>query len=495
MSNKKRWVVALSLLLSLSSWSQPVQAAVGTATNDAAILTRLVGYLEKAKAEPIWPGYDLTAFTLIYGNGDAYYLLNASRASSSMRLKGQPVPSLAGVKRLEGETIRRLGLATDNVWDEKDVDGERVFIVKQLPQANTAETLDPIHEFLTLFHETFHFTAQESFMHRMANGDERILDAEDFAYTQLEASLLARLIGETNPNSLKTGALLYLAVRQKHERVIPKKYADYRHGMTVTEGTAQYLTDKFFERNYPKGTSNHIAYSTSRLKEALEKPQEADRSRYYVMGAALCHLLDRLMPDWKGRFSDYVDSLDGLLAEAVSYSYRPEETLQQVGNHYNIDQELFRYKAQFQAKAAEESREIEQVMTAFRSQGATRLSLKLPSHLVSMGGSWAESWDIEDGRRLTRGKLLEFTHAKTKQPVLTMENVIAIRHTMPKVLKIELYRDLEPSEIRINGKPLLAGFSVASGSLEVDQPGFKLRAQQAVLRREGDGFDVEVTSP
>lgn len=495
MNNKIRLVLAVSLLLSLSSWSQPIHAAEGTASKDAAILTRLVGYLEKAKEEPIWPGYDLTAFTLIYGNGDAYYLLNASRASSSIRLKGQSVPSLPGVTRLEDETIRRLGLATDNVWDEKIVDGERVFIVKQLEQANTAETMDPIHEFLTLFHETFHFTAQESFMHRMASGDERILDAEDFAYTQLEASLLARLIGETNPNSLKTGALLYLAVRQKHESLIPKKYADYRQGMTVTEGTAQYLTDKFFERNHPKGTSNHIAYTTSRLKAALEKPQEADRSRYYVMGAAVCHLLDRLMPDWKGRFSDYVDSLDGLLAEAVKYQHRPEETLQQLGNHANLDQELSRYKAQFQAKAAEESREIEKIMTAFRSQGATRLSLKLPSHLVSMGGSWVESWDLADGRRLTRGKLLEVTHAKTKQPVLSMENVIAIRHTMPKELAIELYRNLEPSEIRVNGKPLPAGSSVASGSLEVDQPGFKLRAQQAVLRRGGDGFHIEVTSP
>ena len=495
MSNKKRLTLALTLLFSLSSWSQPIDAAVGTTSSDAAILTRLVGYLEKAKAEPIWPGYDLTAFTLIYGHGDAYYLLNTSRASSSIRLNGELVPSLPGVKRLEGETVKRLGLATDNVWDEKDVDGERVFIVKQLPQAKTAETLDPIHEFLTLFHETFHFTAQESFMHRLANGDERILDAEDFAYTQLEALLLARLIGETNPNSLRTGALLYLAVRQKHESMIPKNYADYRQGMTVTEGTAQYLTDKFFERSHPKGTSNHIAYTTSRLKEALEKPQAADRSRYYVMGAAVCHLLDRLMPDWKGRFSDYVDSLDGLLAEAVGYQHRPEETLQQLGNRYNIEQELSRYKAQFQAQAAEEAREIEGIMTAFRSQGATRLSLKLPSHLVSMGGSWVESWDIADGRRLTRGKLLAFTHTTTKQPVLTMENVIAIRHPMPKVLKIELYRDLEPSEIRVNGKPLLASFSVASGSLEVDQPGFKLRAQQAVLGRGEDGFHIDVISP
>ncbi len=495
MSNKIRLVLAISLIFSLSTWSQPIHAAVGTASNDAAILTRLVGYLEKAKEEPIWPGYDPTAFTLIYGNGDAYYLLNASRGSSSIKLNGQPVPSLAGVTRLEGETIRRLGLATDNVWVEKNVDGERVFIVKQLAQANTAETLDPIHEFLTLFHETFHFTVQESFMHRMASGDERILDAEDFAYTQLEASLLARLIGETNPNSLKTGALLYLAVRQKHESMIPKKYADYRQGMTVTEGTAQYLTDKFFERNHPKGTSNHIAYTTSRLKEALEKPQEADRSRYYVMGAAVCHLLDRLMPEWKGRFSDYVDSLDGLLAEAVGYQHRPEKILQQLGNHANFDQELSRYKAQFQAKAAEESREIEQVMTAYRSQGALRLSLKLPSHLVSMGGSWIESWDMAGGRRLTRGKLLEFTHAKTKQPVLSMENVIAIRHSMPKELKIELYRNLEPSAIRVNGIPLPAGSSAASGSLEVDQPGFKLRAQQAVLGRGEDGFHIEVISP
>jgi hypothetical protein len=488
--------LAISLLLLLFTLPRPIQAAVQPAPRiDEVVLTHLVGYLESAKDEAIWPGYDLAAYTLVYGIGDTYYLLNAPSTSSSKRLEGQPLPSPPGVSRLENETVRRLGLATDNVWDEKDVEGERVFIVKQLPQANTADTLDPIHEFLTLFHETFHFTAQESFMHRMASGDERILDEEDFAYTQLEASLLARLIGETNPNSLKTGALLYLAVRQKHESVIPKKYADYRQGMTVTEGTAQYLTDKFFERSHPKATSNHIAYTTSRLKEALEKPQEADRSRYYVMGAAVCHLLDRLMPDWKGRFSDYVDSLDGLLAEAVSYQHLPEETIQQLGHHDNIDQELSRYKAQFQAKAAAESREIEQVMTAFRSQGATRLSLRLPSHLVSMGGSWVESWDLADGRRLTRGKLLEFTHAATKQPVLSMENVIAIRQTMPKVLKIELYRTLEPSEIRMNGEPLLAGSSVASGSLEIDQPGFKLRVRQAILRREGDGLHVDVTSP
>ncbi len=491
---KKR--LAISLFLLLAMLPQPIQAAAKPApSHDEVVLTRLVGYLNSAKEGPVWPGYDLTSYPLVYGTGDTYYLLNAPPTSTSKRLDGRPLPSLPSVKRLEGETVRRLGLATDNAWDEKHVDGERVFIVKQLAQAKTAETLDPIHEFLTLFHETFHFTAQENFMHRMAKGDERLLDAEDFAYTQLEASLLARLIGESTPNSLKTGAMLYLAVRQKHDSMIPKNYADYRQGMMVTEGTAQYLTDKFFERSHPKGASNHIAYTTSRLKAALEKQQDPDRSRYYVMGAAICHLLDRLMPEWKGRFSDYVDSLDGLLAEAVSPQQRPEEIIQQLGKRYNIDAELSRHKAQFQAQAAAESREIEHVMTEFRSQGATRLSLKLPSHLVSMGGSWVESWDIADGRRLTRGKLLAFTHAKTKQPVLTMENVIAIRHTMPKVLTVELYRNLEPSAIRVNGKPLLAGSSVASGSLEVEQPGFKLRAQQAVLRREGDGFHIEVTSP
>lgn len=495
MSHLKHPLLALALLFSLTALPQPIQAAEAPVSNDAVVLGRLAGYLEKAQDEPIWPGYDLTAFTLIYGIGDTYYLLNAPRASASLQFEGKSVSSLPDVKRLDDETVRRLGLNTDNVWDEKDVAGERVFIIKQLAEAKTTETLDPIHEFLTLFHETFHFTAQESFMHRMANGDERMLDAEDFAYTQLEASILARLIGETDPSSLKTGSLLYLAARQLHERAIPKTYADYRHGMYVTEGTAQYLTDKFFERTHAKGTSNHIAYSTSRLKAALEKPQEADRSRYYVMGAAVCHLLDRVMPAWKGRFSDYVDSLDGLLAEAVSYSRRPEETLQQQGKQHDFEQELSRYKAQFQAKAAEEAHEIEQVMTAFKSQGKTRVSLTMPSHLVSMGGSWLESWDLAEGRRLTRGKLLEFTNAKTKQPVLSMANVVTIRHATPKVQEIDLYRNLQPSEIRVNGKVVPPGASTASGSLEISQPGFMLHVQEATLRREGEGYRIDVIRP
>ncbi len=482
-------VLAIVCLITLSATGIPAYAA-----GDQVILKRLMGYVKNSKEHPVWPGYDLTAYTLIYGIGESYYLISAPHSTASIQFDGQAIPTLPGIKRLKPEVVQRFQLAADHVWAEKNIDGKPVFVVKQIAEAKTAKTLDPIHEFLTFLHENFHVTVQESFMYRMANGDERILDAQDFAYTQLEASLLAHLLDETNPSKLKEGVGLYLAVREKHESLIPKAYADYRQGMTVIEGTAQYLTDVFFKRSHPSGAYNHVAYSIPRLKTALAKTQEPDRGRYYVMGAASSHLLDRLMPRWKERFSNYVASLDALLAEAVGYQHRSQDTLRQLGGRYGVARALSGFVAQYSAIAAKEAKEIEEVLKAYRLQGSSRLSLKLPSHL-SMGGKWAESWDLPGDRQITRAKLTEVSRRDRKKNLLSLADGIHICNHVSGCWLIELYRNLEPSDILMDGKPLAADFLTATGSLDISQPGFTLHATEARVERQKDGYGFELIKP
>lgn len=480
-------------LLALLILIQPALALEPSKPNDEVILRRLVDYLQREKDRPVWPGYDLTAQNLVYGIGNTYYLLSATKATAA-RIDGEAIPALSGVKRLDATTVQRLQLGTDHVWDDKQVAGEQVFVVKQIAQAKTAETLDPIHEFLTFLHENFHVTIQNGFMTRFGKGDERLLDARDFAYTQLEASLLARLLDEANPKKLREGVQLYLAVRETHEKLVPKAYADYRQGMTATEGTAQYLTDKFFKSSHPTGTKNHIAYSIPRLKATLLETQEADRSRYYAMGAAACHLLDRLMPRWKERFSTYVDSLDGLLAETVDYQHRPKETMRQLAGRYGVEQALSRYAAQYRKIAKAMAKEIAEVLKAYRQQGRSHLSLKLPPfEEAAQGGKWAESWDLPDDRQLNRVKLFEVSQRKTGEAVVSLTNGIYISKEASGRTIVELYRNLEPGEIRLNGRALST--EAATGSLEIAQEGFLVRAREATVKRKPHGFDIDILKP
>jgi hypothetical protein len=490
----------LSVLLLTVAFAMPIgmPALPAIAAHEAespfslARLKRLESEIERYRSlRSDWPGYDLLAYTLVFADSQGTaYLLNAAPTGSQLSKESQAVPGLKRIRRIDREAFTRLELVSEHTYDTKTLGDETIYLVAPLPHP------DPLHEFLTLLHEVFHDYQVANLAIPFSNGNELYVSADDYAYTQVEAHLLARLSGETNSGRLRQGLTLYRAVRALHAGILSKKPTAYRQGMDIMEGTAQYLTDKYYQKARPDNEGNRIALTGAKLRARLLEPQLADRDRYYHMGAALAHLLDRIVPDWKTRFVPPSASFDSILAEHLGKADSPHEVLRSLGPSYSLQSRLSTAQAAFESMAKSAANELEEALKRHRDGGSTRLRIIFSARSgLSMGGSWVVYRDMPNGERLTEAKLYEVKKDGAVEPLVRYTGT-AVTRSMGDTFDLDFQRAITPGDLLIGGQAFVPAAHPQRGTLRLDRAGVQLKIRLAEVEQESDGtLTIRVVEP
>ena len=459
-------------------------------------LQRLEACLELYARTPRgWPGYDLLAYTLVFADDQGTaYLMNTQPGGSVLEADAAPVPGLKRLRRLAPEAVKRYGLASSGIHETKNFGEEIIQIVTPIPHP------DASHEFTVLLHEAFHGYQDEHFVHAQGLGNDSTLSEADYVHFQAEAWVLAALLDVRDPAKLRRGLTLYRSLQARHARLVPPGFTAYRQGMTITEGTAQYLANRFLSRLDPDAHQHHTGYTPQHLQAALRRLQDAeDRTRYYTMGSALCLILDELLPSWKGRLTDLNVSFDSLLAEVVPSPEDPDAAIRDLGPEFRLEsrqQEARSAYARIQAAEAEEKR---QALARHRQGGATRLLVTLPgTRTLHYGGTWAVFYRLDADRELLECKTFEARVKTSKRAVLSfggtaLELTTGVREGYDAY---EFLRNIAWEDLKLNGQSLKAGPGPWRGALALDKAGLRLDATEAEVRRDADGtIRIEILKP
>ncbi len=149
------------------------------------------------------------------------------------------------------------------------------------------------------------------------------------ALFSIECRHLLAALEEGEAEGKRAGARRFLAVRRLRQGELEPRFVEFEKGLESNEGLAEYAgfravalaADLVLEGrlSLPIVRRSGEAFLAETLRPLGEVGETGKnpRRRFYFTGAAQGFLLDRLMPDWKGKVQDGGAAVQDLLAEAV----------------------------------------------------------------------------------------------------------------------------------------------------------------------------------
>jgi hypothetical protein len=373
----------------------------------------------QAKADEIWPGYNLAERpVLLYKPSQWALLLNSRVAVDGFYPLPQSWPHLKGDVQFQSGTYRDLAgqLAFDVTVGTKKVVAVPVSdLYAQRPEPALAL-------FALLVHEAFHQYQNEAFVHEPdSQSEERypIQDRENTALAFLEIQLLTKALDASvakRRDEVESCLKEFVAVRDARWRRNQFVRA-FEHHEEIHEGTAKYVEVKSLSLtgglHYSAGLPGSLADDfrsaslpgyllrefSARVTEGSVTPADMPRNRIYPVGAALGLFLDDIDPEWKKRVTinagdvsflslikDGIHLEDGalpdLLAEAKK-THKYEDARQAADRLITAHEKGFR-----------------DALAAFQAQRGYRIQIKLKSDGLNRSRSTGTTrWTVDEGRR------------------------------------------------------------------------------------------------
>jgi hypothetical protein len=373
----------------------------------------------QAKADDIWPGYDLAKRpVLLYRPSRWVLLLNSRVAVDGFT----PLPQ--GWPLVKWDVQYQLG-------PYRDLAGQLAFDVTvgtrkvvAVPASDLyAQRPEPVLAlFALLVHEAFHQYQNEAFVHEPDSLTEErypIQDRDNTALAFLEMHLLTRALRASvakRSDEVDSCLKQFVAVRDTRWRRNQFVQA-FEHHEEIHEGTAKYVEVKTVSLmkglQYSTGLPGSLADDfrsaahpgyllhdfSERVTEGSVAPSDMPRNRIYPVGAALGFFLDRIDPGWKRQVTSNAASVsflslikDGLKLEDAALP----ELLAEAKKACQYEDAL---TAADRLIAAHE-KGFREALAAFQAQNGYRIQIKLKSDGLNRSRSTGEKrWIVDEGRR------------------------------------------------------------------------------------------------
>ena len=423
----------------------------------------------------LWPGYRPDTIALMYafpGSGAALYDWPGAPPEGFAPLPG------AGSAAWRAASDR--GAANSSAFIDS----------RPVAQMNVSTTDRAALLGLTL-HEAFHAFERASIREglRFGRGENAALvasypafDAANEAGMALEGRILAAALRAGSDAEVRRLLREYSAVRASRARALPPQMAEYEDMAELNEGLAEYVQVKD-EQLFEGGPEQQ---AMMRLLDDLTGSTDISfRRRYYVTGAALGLLLDRLVgPGWKTRLVDQNLTLAELAAQVSSAHVEEEAARRAAQRAFDYDALVERAMLQTAALRAQRRHLVDSLM------GRPGVLVELNGEALAqrfIGHCGFDPWNtlqVGDGSVLhTRWLRVCGSGGRWEgefnAPVLQDSDFTTLRAVVGAEDSVRL---------TVNGSPVplegLTRMQDAQG-VAIDAPGLTLRVSHADLEREG----------
>lgn len=296
--------------------------------------------LVERHGDAIWPGYRLARIPAL--------LMHPGKAEVLLRFP-QPPPSyvrFAGAHPLGDEPlfVRRRTTVYSVVTDTTtSINGVQTLVVTD---RGARDSINDAWNLCTQVHEGFHAFAATGVKlpdySELDFADYPDLEPERSARLELEAEALLAALAADAPDEIEEQAFLFLAERCARRAGLSSAIVHAEDANEMNEGLATYVEWRALELWRDEGVSQALRAANPELATAKAFAAEIEqrtiqlrhlarhtmgvngsefgtavvRRRGYLFGAAIGRLLDRLLPEWKGRAAKG-ETLTALLHEAL----------------------------------------------------------------------------------------------------------------------------------------------------------------------------------
>jgi hypothetical protein len=342
---KKRIFLSLALAALAAWWAMPARAAQ-TAPHDVFAFVRTLDATAELR---LWPGFNPAGMPIALFDGDKTILLRHPNPPPEF----SPLPDHPGVLFFKG---RYPAVVSNSVVE---IGGVLTGTVLATPNENIHGTL------LACIEEVFHAFWRPR--HPSFRPDEIVRyeypidDPENLVRLIAEDEALARAIEAADDAEAAGWGATAFRIRAERTASLPDDVRAYETALETMEGTANYVSRL--------SLGETPAQTAERLRQA--RPADGIRWRFYDTGAAVCMLLDRVVPDWKARTEKEPTLAIGELlgVELARRSVRPIE-------FSTAESEGFRVKAA--ERIADLSRSRRQLRADVLARPGSRVIIELP---------------------------------------------------------------------------------------------------------------------
>jgi len=257
----------------------------------------LLRTIEDDTARQAWPGFRLSDWPLAVFDGTRTLLLRHPAPPPEFTpLAGHPGVLVAAGRHpavASNSTVDLAGVRTATIIASPGSSRE---------SARLAYVEEVFHVFWLRRHATFRPNEMARYAYPMK-------DPRNLQRVLAEDEALARALEAPDGAQAAAWAAAMLALRREREPWLTSDDRAFETGLEMMEGTANAVARTV------------VGLETAETVRRLRTERAADqlRWRYYVSGAAICLILDRLQPDWKTRIdADTALTTIALLETAVS---------------------------------------------------------------------------------------------------------------------------------------------------------------------------------
>ncbi len=310
---KKRRYLSLAVAPLAACWIMAMMAGQ-PAPHDVFAFIRTLDATAELR---IWPGFDPSTLPVALFDGEKTVLLRHPSPPSEF----SPLPGRPGVLFFEG---RHPAVVSNRVVE---IGGALTGTVLATPKDSVPGTL------LACIEEVFHAFWRPR--HPSFRPDEMVRygypidDPENLVRLIAEDEALARAIEAAGDPEAVAWAGTAFRIRAERTASLSGDVRAYETAMETMEGTANYVSRL--------SLGETPARTAERLRQA--RPAEGIRWRFYDSGAAVCMLLDRMVPDWKPRTEQEPTLAIGdlLSAELARRRVRPAEFSTPETEEYRVE--------------------------------------------------------------------------------------------------------------------------------------------------------------
>lgn len=255
--------------------------------------------VDEAGARQVWPGFNPSEWPVAVFDGTQTILLrHPSPPPEFTPLAGHP-----GVLAVPGRHTAVVANST------REIGGVRTGTVIATPAQDIEGTmLAYVEEVFHVFWLQRHANVRPNEMARYAYP---LNEAGHLQRLHAEGEALARAIESPTPADAAAWASAAFQIRRDRRPSLTDDVQAFETGLEMMEGTANYVARV--------AVGQTAGATAARLR--VRRDADAIRWRFYDTGAAICFLLDRFQPDWKGRIDSEPElTIAGLLEAAVARS-------------------------------------------------------------------------------------------------------------------------------------------------------------------------------